>query len=43
MEKMDDLQLKAEIEEISKRIDNTIRSIEDLNIRQSETSEESKD
>ena len=43
MEEMDDVQLKVEIEEISKRIDNTIKSIEELNIRQSDTSEESED
>ena len=43
MEEMDDVQLKVEIEEISKRIDNTIKSIEELNIQQSETSEESED
>ena len=43
MEELDDSQLKVEIEEIFKRIDNTIKNIEDLNILQSKPSESSKE
>ena len=43
MEEMEDMGLKAEIEEIAERIDNTMKNIEDLNILQSEASENNKD
>ncbi len=43
MEEMEDRGLKAEIEKIAERIDNTMKNIEDLNILQSETSENNKD
>ena len=39
MEEMDDARLQVEIEEIAKRIDNTLKNIDDLNIFQSETPE----
>ena len=43
MDEAEDMGLKAEIQEIAKRIDNTMKNIEDLNILQSETSENNKE